>query len=171
MTDFAANLRRIMAANGLTIDDVVRATGLDQRTVLGILHDGQRRPHARTLHRLATGLGIAADELFQNPALLARRQFDRRTNPVVDEIIGQHPDWFDGWQQRDFDHLYSQFGAGGQLTRDGATAAVKAINRGRKVHGKVALLLASGEADLLSAIVDLLYRRISVADDSGLGGK
>src|ERR1700752_2711247 len=101
-----------MARFGLTIDEVVEQTGLDERTVKGVLR-GSIRPHARTLHRLATGLGVPADELFQNPSVLAHRLFDRQTNPVVDEVAAGHPELFEGWHADDFDELYSHFGAGG----------------------------------------------------------
>ncbi len=70
MSDHAANLRRLMARSGLTLQDVAERTGLHERTLKGILA-GTNKPHARTLHRLAEGLGVNADELFQDPSLLA----------------------------------------------------------------------------------------------------
>ena len=72
MLDFASNLRRLMARSGVTLEQVVEASGLSERTVKGVL-GGKSKPHARTLHRLAAGLGVSADELFQNPSLLTHR--------------------------------------------------------------------------------------------------
>ena len=46
-----------MVRQGLTLLEVVDATGLDERTIRSILR-GTTRPHARTLHKLASGLGI-----------------------------------------------------------------------------------------------------------------
>jgi transcriptional regulator with XRE-family HTH domain len=155
------NLRRVMARQGLTIKQVVRRTGLDDRTVKAMLRDdGAARPQARTLHRLAEGLGVPVDELFQNPALLARRLFDRRTNPVVDEVAKANPQLFDGWTRDDFDDLYSRFGTGGQLTTEGTLAAVKVINHRRELFTKVALLLETGQAPVLTGVVDLLYEQV-----------
>lgn len=153
------NLRRIMARLGLTQSDVVQATGLDERTVRAILTGANTRPHARTLHKLADGLGVDVDEFFQNPGCLTYRLFDRQTNPIVDEIVSQHPVHFDGWTEQDFDELYSRVGTGGALTAEGVLAAAEAMNRKREVMEKVALLLESGDAELLVGFVDLLYRK------------
>ena len=66
----ATNVRRLMARDGLTFTDVVEMTGLDERTIRGLVR-GANNPHARTLHKFAHGLGVSIDELFQ-PASLAR---------------------------------------------------------------------------------------------------
>ncbi len=161
MYDVATNLRRLMARIGLTAEQVVEQSGLDQRTIRGILA-GTHKPHARTLHRLATGLGVTADELFQDPSLLAHRLFDRRTNPTVETVVNDQPELFIGWTERDFDELYSRFASGGSLTSEGTVEAVRCMNHNREVHRRVALLLESGEAPFLSAMVDLLYQRILV---------
>src|SRR5260221_13846575 len=60
----ATNVRRMMARDGLTFQDVVEVTGLDERTLRGLVR-GANNPHARTLHKLAYGLGVPVDELFQ----------------------------------------------------------------------------------------------------------
>jgi hypothetical protein len=67
--------------------------------------------------------------------------------------------------------LYSRFGTGGALTRAGAIAAAERINRVRMVQEKVALVLETHEAELLEEFVDLLYRRVTVADATPLGGE
>ena len=77
MPDFATNLRRLMARLGLTLEALSERTDLDERTLKGILSGQSSRPHARTLHKLAAGLGVPADELFQHPSLWAHREFDR----------------------------------------------------------------------------------------------
>ncbi len=105
MLDFAANVRRLMARSGLTLQQVVEATGLNERTIKAIL-SGRGKPHARTLHRLADGLGVATDELFQNPSLLTHRLFDERTNPVVQEVVNSQPQLFAGWSQADLPLSY-----------------------------------------------------------------
>ncbi|HTU24139.1 MAG TPA: helix-turn-helix transcriptional regulator [Pirellulales bacterium] len=161
MYDVAANLRRLMARFGLTLEQVVEQSGLNQRTVRGILA-GTHKPHARTLNRLAVGLGVAADELFQDPSLLAHRAFDRQTNPVVEAVASDRPELFIGWAERDFDELYSRFGTGGSLTVEGTLAAVQSMNHNREIHRRVALILESGEAAFLSALINLLYERIQV---------
>jgi transcriptional regulator with XRE-family HTH domain len=162
MLNVASNVRRLMARCGMTLQQVVEATGLHKRTVKAIL-SGHGKPHARTLHRLASGLGVSTDELFQNPSLLTHRLFDQRTNPIVQEVVDSRPQLFDGWSQADFEELYSHFGTGGALTVAGTTEVVLAMNRKRDIHQKVALLLESGEAEILSGLVELLYQKIVVS--------
>ncbi len=160
--DYGTNLRRLMARFGLSIEQVLEKTGLDERTIKGIL-GGANKPHARTLHRLATGLGVPTDEFFQDPSLLAHQTFDRQTNPVVEETIRSYPLLFQGWTQLDFDELYSRFGVGGGLTADGAVAAAEAMNAKRQVLAKVSELLETSQAPLVSGFVDLLYQQVIVA--------
>lgn len=157
----SVNLRRLMARDGLTLQAIVEQTGVDERTVRGILV-GRNKPHARTLHKLATGLGVSADEFFQDPSLLAYRAFDRATNPVVDEVIESHPALFAGWSQADFAELYSRMGTGGALTLTGTVAAAEAMNARRELQEKVALILETHEADLLREMIELLYKRVVV---------
>jgi transcriptional regulator with XRE-family HTH domain len=152
-----------MARAGLTLDGLVEASGVDARTVKAILADRGVRPHARTLHKLATGLGVPADELFQSPSLLAYRSFDRQTNPLVDEVVAETPSAFDGWSTTDFDELYSHFGTGGALTRDGARQVIDSINRKRDLLAKAALILETDQADVLAGVVEVLYGKVVVS--------
>jgi hypothetical protein len=111
---------------------------------------------------LAEALGVAADEFFCDRSLLARRAFDRQTNPQVEEVIAEQPHLFAGWSEADFDELYSRFGTGGALTREGAAASARRMNRTRSVQEKVSLVLETHEAELLEEFVEMLYRRVMV---------
>lgn len=155
------NLRRIMVEKGLSLAQVVERTGLDRRTVSAML-DGSNRPHPRTIHRLAEGLGVSPDEFFVNPGQLVYRRFDIQTNPVVREVVEGHPELFEGWSEMDFEELHSRFGHGGSLTADGTLAVARQMNRNRQVHEKLALLLESSHADVIAGIVDVLYREATV---------
>ena len=156
----AGNLRRIMARDDLTFEQVVAATQLDERTLRSLAR-GVTHPHARTLHRLAQGLGVSIDELFQSVARTAPRRFDRATNSLVDGCVARHAQLFRNWSQGDFDELYSRFGTGGQLTEEGVLAAAQATNVKRDLWRQVSVILESGEADLLSQFVGLLYGRVT----------
>jgi transcriptional regulator with XRE-family HTH domain len=162
--DYAANLRRIMTRQGWSLAELVLASGLDERTIRGILQ-GSNRPHIRTLHRLAEALGVGTDEFFQTPAVLTHRLFDRATNPLVEEVIQAEPELFANWTEAEFDSLYSRFGTGGALTREGARLAATQINQQRQILSKVALLLETQEADILIPLVETLYRRVCVVED------
>jgi transcriptional regulator with XRE-family HTH domain len=156
----ATNLRRLMAREGLTYDQVVSTTGLDERT-LRALARGTSNPHARTLHKLAHGLGVSIDEFFRPPGRLAARRFDRATNSLVESVVAGHQDTFANWSEAEFDELFSRFGTGGQLTEAGVLAAAEAMNAKRDVWRQISVILESGEAELLSEFVELLFRRVT----------
>ena len=156
----ASNLRRIMARDGMTFEQVVAATQLDERTLRSLAR-GVTHPHARTLHKLAQGLGVSIDELFQPVARTTPRQFDRATNSLVESCVAQHAKLFRNWSQGDFDELYSRFGTGGQLTEEGVLAAAEATNIIRDLWRQVSVILESSEADLLSQFVGVLYGRVT----------
>ena len=152
------NLARLMAAQGLSLRAAAAQTGLDERTLRGILA-GRKKPHARTLNRLAEGLGVKVDEFFVDPSQLVYRRFDRHTNPLVEEVLEARPELFADWSEADFDELHSRVGAGGALTREGAVAAVERMNRKRDLHDKLDLLLESTHAQLAGQIVEACTRR------------
>lgn len=158
------NLLRLMAGAGLSMQGLSQQTGLDERTIRGILN-GTNKPHAQTLHRLAEGLGVKIDEFFIDPAQLLYRRFDRQTNPLVAEVLGQHGELCDGWSEADFDELHSRMGAGGALTAEGTLAAIHQMNRRRDLHAKLDLLLESSHAEVAAGIVNVLYEKIVVTRD------
>jgi len=45
----------------------------------------------------------------------------------------------------------------GPLTTEGALAAVRGMNRNRAVHDKLAVLLESGQAEVIRGIVEVMY--------------
>ena len=162
----AQNLRRLMAKGALTFDDVVAATGLDERTLRAVAR-GRTNPHARTLHKLATGLGVEADELFRTTALSPAQRFDRATNSLVREVVAHNQAAFKNWSDADFDELYSRFGTGGQLTESGVLAAAEAMNAKREILRQASVVLESGQNELLAEFIQLLYRRAIAPQQPG----
>lgn len=152
-----------MAKHDLTYDEVVEASGLDQRTVRGIAR-GKKNPHARTLRRLADGFGVAVDELFVDAASITAAGFDVATNPVVQQVIESHAELFGGWTAADFAELASRFGHGGALNEEGAVRAAEEMNRHREVLAQVRVILQSGDRHLLEDFVKLLYERAQVRE-------
>lgn len=158
MTDLVGdNLRRLMARRGVSAARLSRAAGVDQRTIRALLA-GRTRPHGRTLQRLAEGLQVAADEFFLQPAQLLYRRLDRRSNPAVAELISERPELFHGWTEGDFDELFSRVGVGGPLTRCGALQAVEQMNRNRRTHEQLALLLETSYAEMVRRVIEGLYQ-------------
>jgi transcriptional regulator with XRE-family HTH domain len=78
-----------MARLNLTMDQVIDSTGLSERTVKELLR-GRSKPHARTLHRLAAGLGVSADEFFWPCPELGRSSpelVNREIRKKVDSLL------------------------------------------------------------------------------------
>lgn len=155
------NLMRLMAARGLSTSGVAERTGLDVRTIRGVLH-GEKNSHPRTLHQLAEGLGVAVDELFVDPTQLLYRRFDRETNPVVSMVIEDHKELFRGWTEFDFDELHSRVGTGGALTVEGTLAAARQMNNRRDLHEKLDVLLESSQAEVTAGILNVMYDKVIV---------
>ena len=154
------NVRRLMAQLNMTLQEVVEASGLDERTVRSIMQ-GVTRPHARTLHKLAEGLGVDVAELFQDPWQQGQAAFDRATNPAVTAAIDTQPELFADWTPVEFEELFSRVAVGGELTEKGVLAAADSIRQRREILGQVSLILESAEADLLREFISMLYRRVT----------
>ncbi len=159
---YVRNVRRLMAKLDMTFQDVVEASGVDART-LGSLLRGTTKPHARTLRKLADGLGVGTDELFQS-LLSVGSGFDRDTNPIVTEAIDSFPEVFHQWSEEDFDELYSRVGVGGGLTVEGAVEAAERMNQKRELLHQAALVLESSHQDVLRELIQVLYRKVTLKE-------
>jgi transcriptional regulator with XRE-family HTH domain len=158
-----ANLRRLMARLDMTLSEVVDSTGLDERTVRSMLN-GNTRPHARTLHKLAEGLGIDTDELFQDPFRTGHWAFDKATNPQVALAIENNPELFTDWTDADFAELYSRMAVGGELTEAGALTTATQMNARRELLYQVSVILETNEADVLREFIGILFRKVTSVD-------
>lgn len=158
MPDFALQCRRLMAEHGLTVRELVARSGLDHRTVKAVLRGA--RPQARTLHNLARGLGVPTSELFREPPSNPRQAFDRATNSAVAQMLEARPELFLDWTEAEFAELESRVATGGALRDQGVLAAVECINRSRRVHHQVAVLLETSYAPMLAALVEAMYAQV-----------
>lgn len=154
----AHNLRRLMAREGLTYDAVVEMTGLDSRTLRGILH-AAKRPHAKTLKRLAEGLGVMSDELFAADEAATIAEFDFASNPAIDQVVEEKPDLFDDWTPSDFGELASRFGVGGELTPEGVAEVALQMNINRESLDRAAVVLETADSETLRGVIDALFEK------------
>jgi transcriptional regulator with XRE-family HTH domain len=60
---FAANVRRLRLARGLTMEAAAEDAGMNH-TAWGRIESGKRRPNFDTTLKLAAALGVAPGELF-----------------------------------------------------------------------------------------------------------
>lgn len=169
----ATNLRRLMARYDLTVQSLAEVADVDVRTVKALLSDSQR-PHASTLHKLADGLGVSADEFFQ-PVVqgdgrdgAAAQTFDRATNPVVAATLAAQPERFVDWTTSEIDELFSRVGTGGELNEAGVAAAVDLIESRREILEKAAIVLETDEADLLRRFIEMLFDRVTALPSGGI---
>lgn len=159
------NLRRLMAREGLTYDDVMQATGLTRRTVQTLLN-GSAKPHAQTLRKLATGLGVEVEELilsaepFEAQFGPGPKSFDASTNPAVAELVANEPALFEGWSHADLAELRSRFGVGGALTPEGARVMAEQMNTRRETLRRARVVLETRDGPLLAEMIDMLFARV-----------
>jgi transcriptional regulator with XRE-family HTH domain len=149
------NLMRLMASGGLSVRRVSSRTGVDERTIRGILN-GDNKPHAQTLHRLANGLGVRVDEFFVNPAQLLFRCMDCQSNAIVTEALETNGDLFEGWTVADFHKLHERTGRGEPPTLEATLQSVRQMNENRGLHDILAVLLESSEAEVTAGILNVL---------------
>ena len=168
----STNIRRLMARSGMTVRDVVERTGLHERTVKALLA-GTHKPHAKTLHKLATGFGVGADAVLADDGPKTSdelgRLFDSATNSTVREFFDAHRSRFHEWTALEIDELFSRFGAGGELTDTGVSVAVEKVEQHRDILDKVAFVLESDRGEFLAELVDTLFQ--NVTDLSGPSGR
>ncbi len=61
-----ANIRRLMLAKGMTLDDVARASGFSTSRLQAIF-SGEYDPDLEQLGKLAESLGVTASSLLEEP--------------------------------------------------------------------------------------------------------
>jgi len=167
MSDYTGrNLLRLMANQGLSIGQVARKTGLDERTVRGVLN-GTNKPRAKSLSQLAGGLGVSVDEFFLDPSQLLYRHVADSSNPVLEQLIQTDGQLFTGWQESDFTEVLKRTeGQGDQLPlRRDVVAMVTEMNRRRSLHGQLDLLLDSNQSKTIAGILEVLCRQVASEEE------
>lgn len=170
-----AFLRDYCRRRGWNLGDVARRAGLSRTTLYHLERGKTRRPHGETLRKLAAALEMAPEALWENMArpvgwgtagqskmpssnAEAQRRFDRTTNPAVAEVHRDSPRLFAGWSADEWDELYSTFGTGGPLTRDGVVETAAKINRKRETVQQLHIILDTHLGDVATHLIDALYR-------------
>ena len=161
--------------NGLEIGQLASKAGVSRTTLYHLERFEITTPRASTLHRIAQALGIPVESLSLEVPLglnhhanqphfsvseTMRGRFDRTTNPVVTEVAHEQPELFDGWTGEEWDELYSTFGIGGALNRDGVIRAVGRMNRQRETVYRLKVLLETHLAEVAAKIVTTLYEMV-----------
>lgn len=95
-----------------------------------------------------------------------RREFDRATNPIVQEVASIDPGLFAGWTEDEWDELYSQFATGGALREEGVRITAARINHDRETLYRLRVLLQTHLAEVAAGMVNTLYDLVSVDADA-----
>ncbi len=160
----AQRLRAECARRGWDMQELARRAGISRTTLYHLLEGRTGRPRGSTLNSIAESLQIDVAELLhpQGPRSVpsAARRFDRQTNPQVDLVARERPGLFTGWDESDWDELYSTFGTGGALTREGVIAAAEGINRRRETIRRLQIVLDTHLRVVAEELVDTLYRMV-----------
>jgi transcriptional regulator with XRE-family HTH domain len=157
---------------GWTMSELVRRTGINRGTLYRLERGETERPQVKTIQALARAFDISTRSLIvpflpgndsrADEPLAIQQRFDRATNPVVSEVVDEQPFLFAGWTDQDMDELYSTFGTGGQLTRQGVVSAAEAINCKRETVRKLHVILETGLRDQAVDLIDALFRLVRV---------
>jgi transcriptional regulator with XRE-family HTH domain len=159
----AARLRAAVGRQGWDLQQLAEAAGISRTTLYHLLEGHTSRPRGSTLHALAQVLQVPVDELlsaFPTESRLSPAAFDRATNPEVDAVARERPALFQGWCTDDWDELYSTFGTGGALNRQGVFIAAEGINRKRETVRRLHLVLDTHLRVVAEQLIDTLYRMV-----------
>ncbi len=181
----SSRIRRRCLQKGWDLGRLARTAGISRTTLYHLEKGRTDQPRLSTLSKIAAALEIspeqlcipnemasaaaetsagcesgastAADGTDVDAARAARREFDRRTNPVVADVAEHSPRLFIGWTNSDWDELYSSFGTGGALTAHGVETAAVRINRKRETMQQLQVVLETHLDEVAANIISVLY--------------
>ncbi len=164
-------IRTECARRGWDLQTLADRADVSRTALYHLLEGHTARPRGVTLNRLAAAFDLPVEELLaagdQTAAPPVRpvshspaARFDRATNPEVDAIATERPHLFRGWSESDWDELYSTFGAGGALSRQGVIASATAINRKRETIRRLHIVMETHLRVVAEELIDTLYRQV-----------
>lgn len=92
--------------------------------------------------------------------LRRKRKFGMAANPMVMEVVLEHPETFEGWKADQFDSLLSRRAFGGELTAEGVLAEARKMNENSEALELCRALLEVDGArnEILSTLSNLKER-------------
>jgi transcriptional regulator with XRE-family HTH domain len=171
-------IREECLRRGWDIGELARRTGMTRGTLYNLRRGTTRRPRASTLNSIARAFDIdpcsldrQTDEsvggenipefdsrtLDSEAQMGSDRRFDRLANPLVDVVRHNAPELFSGWNEADFDELFSVFGTGGGLTEEGVATAARQMNRRRETLWRLQIVMETHLAEVAERLVKTLF--------------
>ena len=173
--------RRIRAARiqqGWDLGHLARLAEISRTTLYRLEQGRTLRPRTSILARISRALGPSFDRsdgtladvdsatsLLSNPPHEAhegsqKRQFNRETNPLVDEVAQEYPGLFRDWTDDEWDELYSSFGTGGALTTEGVVQQALRTNRKRRTIRQLHVVLETHLDEVAIGLIETLYQML-----------
>ncbi len=166
-SNFPERVRFERMNRGWDVSELERRSGVGRTTLYHLEKGHTRRVRSSTIAAIARAFDIEVDQLLAPghaaPAADRRRaaaEFDRATNPAVEEVARERPDVFEGWTADDWEEINSQFGVGGQLTPLGALKAAEEINEKRETIRQLQVVLETHLRDVAREVIETFYRMV-----------
>jgi len=167
----AMRIESLCNINGMSQQSLAQKAEIS-RTLFSNLKNGKTNwPHPETLKKIADVFEMSCGELCDfssvhpaeepwNAPSEESRLTDRKTNPIIAEVVRDFPELFQGWRQEDWDEIYSCFGVGGALSEEGVKQVAMQIDKKRELLRRVSILFETGHHDKLVNFIDDLYQSV-----------
>ena len=173
-----AQIRAGCLRKGWNIGELARQAGITRTTLYHLERGATRKPRYRTVQGIASALGISPELLCEpsakQPVRLRNisdsdspgsRVFDRATNNQISEVHHEVPELFGGWTDEEWDELYSTFGEGGPLNREGVVEFAQQINRKRETLHKLQVILETHLSPVAVNLIETLYGMVHIRNN------
>lgn len=174
----AALIRLICLRRGMHFGELAHRAGVSRTTLYQLANGATRRPHAATLAKIAAVLGVDPQVLAEPSPLSLRCNsrgedgtpsehylveqlaFDRCTNNFVAEVYNDRPRLFVDWTASEWAELYSTFGTGGQLSRQGVVEVAERMNARRELVRKLHVVLETHLSQVAVNTIETLFEAV-----------
>lgn len=172
----------LVRERGWSQHEFARRAGLSRQTVREILEQTcRRRLRNRTIYGCARALGMSVAQLREdgngqvpqaadagNPPVFAEDlRYDMATQPQVKRWLEDQESEAARYTPAEIGELLSMQGTGGPLTAEGLEAALRQLDRKRKLIDRVHVIAGTEYLGLLERLVEWLYERVQPYGNAG----
>lgn len=170
VSQIARRIRACCMERGWDEVELARRADVSRTTLYNLRQSNCRRPRITTLTSLAEAFEMSLDHFLWGESSTSSadsslfsegaKSFNRETNQEVKAIQDECPYLFRNWSDREWDELYSTFGVGGALSREGVIENAKSINQSRETRRQLNLVLETHLKETAIQMVESLYRMV-----------
>ncbi len=181
-TSLSGKIAGLVRERGWSQKEFARRAGLSLQTVREILEQTcRRRLRNRTIFGCARALGLAVADLRaqtqipcldprgtgNHPLISEDLRYDLATQPQVRQWLEDQGAEAARYTQDEIGELLSMQGTGGPLTAEGLEAALRLLDRKRRLIERVHVIAGTEQLGLLEGIVDCLFERVQPYGNAG----